>query len=234
MYKEFKKKLIAYIKAKRYLYNLFVRNELKEGFGKIEKHCMILSNCSIDRPENIYMDDYSRLNNLTNFISYKGKLVIKKYTAFGAGCTIVPGTHTPTVGIPQWLSYLHINDIDGTIVVNEDVWVGTSCILLSHCTIGRGAVIGAGSIVTKSVPPYSVVVGCPAKIIASRFSIEQIIEHEKILYPEEERMSEDELKELFSKNFQGMRSIGTSEISEEDRIRLEIEKKKVGIIDYSK
>lgn len=180
------------------------------------------------------MDDYSRLHNLTNFISYKGKVAIKKYTEFGSGCVIVPGSHTPTVGMPQWLSYLHINDVDGTITVNEDVWVGTSCILLSHCSIGRGAVIGAGSVVTKAVPPYSVVAGNPARIIATRFSIDQIIEHEKILYPIEERITREELEELFETYFQNLRSIGTSSISEEDRVRLEKEKKRVGIIDYSK
>ena len=48
-------------------------------------------------------------------------------------------------------------------------------------TIGRGSVIGAGTIVTKSVPPYSVVVGNPGKVIRKRFSDDQIKKHNEML-----------------------------------------------------
>ena len=54
--------------------------------------------------------------------------------------------------------------------IGNDVWVGQGTIILPSCNeIGTGAVIGAGSIVTKDVPPYAVVVGNPAKIIKYRF-----------------------------------------------------------------
>ena len=202
------------------------------NFGKIGDHCNFGYGATMN-PQNIYMDDYSRIQNHLNFISYKGKLIVKKYAAVGAGCTIIPGDHVPTVGVPQYLAgHLHINDVDGEIVIGEDAWVGAGTILLSHCSIGRGAVVAAGAVVSKPVPPYAVVAGVPAKIIATRFTIDQILQHESELYPVEERMSRTKLEEVFNEYFQGKKSIGKSEMSEEDRMRLEKEKCELGILTY--
>lgn len=202
------------------------------NFGKIGDHCNFGYGATMN-PQNIYMDDYSRIQNHLNFISYKGKLIVKKYAAVGAGCTIIPGDHVPTVGVPQYLAgHLHINDVDGEIVIGEDAWVGAGTILLSHCSIGRGAVVAAGAVVSKPVPPYAVVAGVPAKIIATRFTIDQILQHESELYPLEERMSRTELEDVFSEYFSDKKSIGKSEMSEEDRMRLEKEKCELGILTY--
>lgn len=54
------------------------------------------------------------------------------------------------------------------VIIEEDVWIGTHSIILPGVTIGRGSVIGAGSVVTKSIKPYSVVAGNPAKVIKTR------------------------------------------------------------------
>lgn len=58
---------------------------------------------------------------------------------------------------------------NGPIVIKDDVWIGTDVIILSGLTIGQGAVIAAGSIVTKDVEPYSIVGGNPAMLIKKRF-----------------------------------------------------------------
>jgi len=67
---------------------------------------------------------------------------------------------------------LDVNDIKReSLEIGNDVWIGYGTLILSGChKIGNGAVIGAGSIVTKDVPPYAVVVGNPARIIKYRFS----------------------------------------------------------------
>lgn len=198
----------------------YIKNMNPASYASIGKHCD-LDYEMVTVPKNIHLEDYTRIQNHLNFISYKGKLIVKKYAAIGAGCTIIPGDHVPTVGVPQYLAgKLHINDVDGEIIIGEDAWVGAGTILLSHCRIGRGAVVAAGAVVSKPVPPYAVVAGIPAKIIATRFSIEQIIEHESILYPPAERMSKEELKNLFEENFQGKKSIGESEMSEKAKIVL--------------
>ena len=68
----------------------------------------------------------------------------------------------------------------GDIYVNDDVWIGIGAIILSGIHIGQGAVIAAGTVVTKNVPPYAVVGGNPARIIKYRFSEELIEELLKI------------------------------------------------------
>lgn len=61
------------------------------------------------------------------------------------------------------------------VSIGNDVWIGANSVILSGVEIGHGAVIGAGAVVTKDVPPYAIVVGVPAKVIKYRFS-EDIIE----------------------------------------------------------
>ena len=58
-----------------------------------------------------------------------------------------------------------IKSIHGRIEINNDAWLGTGAIILPNVTIGTGAVVGAGSVVTKDVPDYTVVGGVPAKLI---------------------------------------------------------------------
>ena len=67
------------------------------------------------------------------------------------------------------------------IDIGDDVWIGFGAILLSGISIGRGAVIGAGSVVTKNVLPYEIVVGVPAKKSGMRFSEAEIDRHERLL-----------------------------------------------------
>ena len=63
----------------------------------------------------------------------------------------------------------------GHLCVGNDVWIGANVTLMDGITIGDGAIIGANAVVTKSVPPYAIVVGNPGKIIKYRFS-QEIIE----------------------------------------------------------
>jgi len=62
----------------------------------------------------------------------------------------------------------------GPIIVEDEAWLGYGAVVVSGVTIGKGAVIAAGSVVTKDIPPYAIVAGNPAKIIKYRFSNEVI------------------------------------------------------------
>lgn len=62
----------------------------------------------------------------------------------------------------------------GDIIVENDVWIGIRLIILSGVHTGQGAVVAAGSVITKDVPPYAIVAGNPAKIVRKRFSNEII------------------------------------------------------------
>ena len=66
----------------------------------------------------------------------------------------------------------------GSVIIGNDVWIGEKSIIMSGISIGDGAVIGSGSVVTKNVEPYSIVAGNPAQRIKYRFSPDQI---EKLL-----------------------------------------------------
>ena len=76
----------------------------------------------------------------------------------------------------------------GDIIIGNDVWIGYEAVILPGVTIGDGAVIGCRAVVTKDIPPYTIVGGVPAKPIPKRFDEETIKELQKIKWwdwPEE-------------------------------------------------
>jgi len=83
-------------------------------------------------------------------------------------------TYTFPVFYEQWeLDINHITeawDNKGDIIIGNDVWIGFDAVIMSGVKIGDGAVIGTRSVVTKDVPPYTIVGGVPAKVIRKRFS----------------------------------------------------------------
>jgi serine acetyltransferase len=62
----------------------------------------------------------------------------------------------------------------GDIIIENDVWIGAKATIMSGVRIGNGAIVAAGSVVSKDVPPYAIVAGNPAKIVKYRFDEEQI------------------------------------------------------------
>lgn len=115
----------------------------------------------------------------------------------GSFCSIAGGVN---IGLPHhdmyWAStspvflqepnYMGVNFADNPppaerrVKIGNDVWIGERAIVLGGVTVGNGAVIAAGAVVTKDVPPYAVVGGVPAKIIKYRFDEEVIKELEEI------------------------------------------------------
>ena len=67
-------------------------------------------------------------------------------------------------------------DNKGDIIIGNDVWIGYEAVILAGVTIGNGAIIGARAVVTKDVPPYTIVGGVPAKPIKKRFDNKTISE----------------------------------------------------------
>ncbi len=234
MFKKIFKKWFSLETRIRYasLYINYIRNTRHSSYPRIGKNVELYGPLTLN-PHNITLEDNVRLNPGLRVISDKGQVIIKKFTGVGPECLIVPGNHTPTVGLPHIASNLYINDTYSTITIGEDCWIGARCMLLEHACIGRGAVLGGGCVVTKPVPPYAVVAGNPAKIIAVRFGKEQILKHERSLYPENERMSEDEIDELFKTHFQNLRTIGTSDISKKNKDALTRLKQQREITNYA-
>lgn len=68
------------------------------------------------------------------------------------------------------------------VIIEDDVWIGYGSIIISGVRIGKGSIIASGSVVVKDVQPYTIVGGNPAKFLKFRFSEEEILVHEKLIY----------------------------------------------------
>lgn len=206
----------------------------RSDIGSAGKNTIIGRPCYIGCPKTLHMEENTALRPgaiIQN--TAKEHIYIKKYSAIGIHCTIVTDNHKSTVGIPQViLGPSHINDFSKDLHIDEDVWVGTNVTILPGGDLGRGCIVGACSTVTKPVPPYALVAGSPAKIVGVKFTIDQIIEHEKALYPEKERFDRKYLEELFAKYYEGKKVFGVqTELTEEDLKNLEKAKKLRGFIE---
>jgi maltose O-acetyltransferase len=130
-------------------------------------------------------------------IAAKSEIVIGNKVVFGPEVVLYGGGHNiAAVGRYMLDVEEKLPTDDRGIVIEDDVWVGARAIILRGVTIGRGAVVGAGSLVTKSVPPYAIVGGNPAKIIKYRWEVDTIIEHEKMLYEPGSRISRERLDSI--------------------------------------
>lgn len=115
-------------------------------------------------------------------------LTIGKKVIFGPHPTIITGDHRIDIVGKYIIDVTDddkfengINNYDAPVVIEDDVWCGANVTILKGVTIGRGSVVAAGAVVTKSFPPYSIIGGVPAKLIKMRFTPEEIEEHERLL-----------------------------------------------------
>lgn len=201
-----------FIRLRKAIRWILSNTPLQSQFGYCAPNAVFYYPLKVYYPKGLFLYENTRIMPNAHIInSPSEKVIIKKYSVIAANTTFVTNNHISTLKIPQFLlGPSHINDKSQSIIVEEDCWIGTGVILLPGTHLGRGCIVGAGSIVNKVIPPYAVVVGTPTKIIAVKFSIPQIIEHEKTLYTEEERLSKEYLEELFEQNFSDKKVYGKS------------------------
>jgi len=134
--------------------------------------------------------DFQKRNVLYHYPVNKDRLVVGRFCSIACGAKFIftSANHThkslSTYTFPLFYEDwgLDVKDITtawdnkGDIIVGNDVWIGYEAIIMSGVTIGDGAIIGTRALVTKDVPPYTVVGGIPAKTIKKRFSDEIIAE----------------------------------------------------------
>jgi acetyltransferase-like isoleucine patch superfamily enzyme len=140
---------------------------------------------------NVFVGPGASFNALISYIKIGDKV------AFGPNVTIRGGNHSTHI-IGKFLADYKTSDKrpedDQPVIIETDVWVGTGAIILKGVIVGRGAIIAAGAVVNKDVPPYAVVGGVPAKIIKYRWSVDEILKHEEILYPPQKRLLKGQLQ----------------------------------------
>jgi acetyltransferase-like isoleucine patch superfamily enzyme len=108
-------------------------------------------------------------------------VTIGNFVMLASNVAIVGGDHRfDIVGVP-----IRFTGRDGMeelmTIIEDDAWIGHGSIIMAGMKIGRGAIVTAGAVVTKDVPPYAIVGGVPAKLIRYRFSPEQQQEHDDYL-----------------------------------------------------
>ncbi len=130
------------------------------------------SNCTIDNNATILLTKPSpRLSigdnvtiGMNTIISVKDTMIIGDYTLIGPFVMIVDSNHS--IRRSNLIKYQKASI--KSISIGQDCWIGSGARILAGVTIGNGAVVGANAVVTKDIPPFAVVGGCPARIIKFR------------------------------------------------------------------
>jgi acetyltransferase-like isoleucine patch superfamily enzyme len=97
---------------------------------------------------------------------YLGSIHIGRYVMIAQGCGFYPYQHKVD-DLSQPMCHQKLIS-KGDIVIEDDVWLGARAQVMDGVHIGRGAIIGAGAVVTRNVPPYAVAVGVPARVTHKR------------------------------------------------------------------
>lgn len=127
--------------------------------------------------------DFEKKNVLYHYSVNKDRLIIGKFCSIACGAKFIfnSANHTQkslsTYPFPifneEWdntMKPYEAWDNNGDIVIENDVWIGFEAVIMPGVHIGDGAIIGARALVTKDVPPYTIVGGVPAKVIRKRFA----------------------------------------------------------------
>lgn len=132
--------------------------------------------------------DFQKHNVLYHYPINRDRLIIGKFCSIACGAKFIFTSANHKLGslstypfplfFEEWdLDKSNVTDAwdnKGAIVIGNDVWVGYEAVIMQGVTIGDGAIVGTRAVVTKDVPPYTIVGGVPAKPIRKRFSDEVI------------------------------------------------------------
>ena len=89
----------------------------------------------------------------------------------------------------------------GKVIIEDSVWIGERSCILPGVKIGRGSIIGAGSVIRTNMPPYSIVIGNPAKVVGFVGTPQEIFDKEVEIYPEKDRLSLEVLEKNYHKYY---------------------------------
>jgi len=169
----------------------------KYHYGAIGDDSYIRTPAIIDGASNIFLGDHVHIKGNCCILTVgDGKFIVKGYLDTGIGLTVIASNHGNNVGR---IGHTNEDNYYRDVVIEEDVWIGAHVTLCAGAHVGRGCIIGANAVIRGiDIPPYAIVIGNPAKIVGFRFTPEQCVEHERIVYSEQERIP----LEIFSRNYQ--------------------------------
>lgn len=173
-------------------------------YPHIDSTSLVGKNVMVYNKDNFILEEHTKVDHYSIIMNTNARFILKKYSGCAVNLTVITGNHPQFPGrfyrtISKKREGLDISLYDKDVVVNEDVWVGCNVTLLSGVHIGRCSVVAAGSVVTKSMPPYCIIGGVPAKPIKVKWSMNDIMVHEQKLFSDEERYTREQLIEEFAK-----------------------------------
>jgi acetyltransferase-like isoleucine patch superfamily enzyme len=137
---------------------------LKLSLKKMGRNVLVDYGCYIRYPWRLSIGSNVSINRGCNIYASRQirdvEIIIGNNVALGPNVTLFGAGHDYT--------QLSLPDTAGNIVIHDYVWIGGNSTILHGVTIGEGAIVAAGSVVTKDVQPYSIVAGIPARVISSR------------------------------------------------------------------
>jgi maltose O-acetyltransferase len=107
----------------------------------------------------VYINHHTEIGATDSGITIGNYVMIGPYTLFAT----LKHTYS-NLKVPMYLQ----KDSSEPVIIKDDVWIGAKCVILPGITVNKGAIVGAGAVVTKDVPAYAIVGGVPAKIITYR------------------------------------------------------------------
>lgn len=147
------------------------------------KKVIISSGCNftwrnVDIGNDVYIGPHAM------FMCTRARIVIGDHVMFGPNVSMITGGHRIDI-VGRYMTSItneeKLPENDKDIVLEGDNWIGANTTILKGVRIGKGAVVAAGAVVTKDVPPYSIVGGIPASVIKMRFDEETIKKHKNLL-----------------------------------------------------
>lgn len=175
---------IFFNNAKRVFHKYIIEPMIRKALGKCGSNVRIGNHADFYGINNIFVGNDVGIGSNCTLMTTRAKIVIHDHVMFGPGITVVTGGHHyNTIG--KYMDEIRENDKsdedDKDVIFEGDNWIGANATILKGVTIGKGAIVAAGAVVVKSCPPYSIIGGNPAKVIKTRFSEEELLEHKKIM-----------------------------------------------------
>ena len=168
----------------RALNKLVVTPIKKSALGGCGKNVTLGRRLRMSGSKNLFVGNNVSSGDDARVMCTLAKIQVGDNVMFGPGVTCITGGHRTDI-IGRYMISVTNNEKrpedDRDITFEGDNWIGANVTILCGVTIGEGAVVAAGAVVTKDVPPYSIVGGVPAKVIKMRFTEEEITEHKRLL-----------------------------------------------------